>query len=158
MMRIVVVSGYFNPLHTGHLDYLESAKKMGERLVVIVNNNFQVKLKGSVPFMEFEDRLRIVTALRCVDSVVGSIDENPSVVQTLKKVYELYSVDYFYESMTFANGGDRYHSDSPEENYCKAVGIRLAFGVGGEKTNSSSTLIRKSKLLKQPSEDKPKLK
>jgi cytidyltransferase-like protein len=60
MSRVVIISGYFNPLHVGHLDYIESAKKLGDSLIVIVNNEAQVELKGSVPFMTEEDRLRIV--------------------------------------------------------------------------------------------------
>jgi cytidyltransferase-like protein len=140
-MRIVVVSGYFNPLHTGHLDYLEAARKLGNRLIVIVNNDHQVQGKGSVPFMKFRDRLRIGAALSCVDTAVESVDVDPSVVQTLKRLYESHSVDYFFESMTFANGGDRHAGNSPEEQYCNGVGIHLSYDVGGGKTNSSSTII-----------------
>ena len=72
MTRIVVVSGYFNPLHVGHLDYLESAKKLGDFLIVIVNNDDQVKIKGSTPFMSLEDRIRIVKSLDCVSQAVPS--------------------------------------------------------------------------------------
>ena len=80
MDRIVVVSGYFNPIHVGHLDYLEEAKKLGEVLIVIVNNDHQVKIKGSTPFMSLEDRLRIVNALDCVSQAIPSLDQDPSVV------------------------------------------------------------------------------
>jgi cytidyltransferase-like protein len=63
---VVAVSGYFNPLHVGHLDMIEKARKLGDKLVVIVNNDYQVKLKGSVPFMTLADRVRIIGALRDV--------------------------------------------------------------------------------------------
>lgn len=74
--RVVVVSGYFNPIHSGHIDYLESAKERGDYLIVIVNNDHQVSLKGSDPFMDENERLRIVKSLRCVDKAVISIDED----------------------------------------------------------------------------------
>ena len=145
-MRIVVVSGYFNPIHSGHLDYLEAAKKLGDYLIVIVNNDFQVSLKGSVPFMPSDERLRIVASLSCVDKAVLSDSDDQSVVSTLKKLYEVYSLDYFFQSMTFANGGDRTEGNSPEEQYCKQNGIRLSYDCGGGKTNSSSELLEQSKI------------
>ena len=66
-MKYVVISGYFNPIHCGHLDYIESAKKLGDFLIVFVNNDNQVELKGSVPFMNEEERSRIVSKIKDVD-------------------------------------------------------------------------------------------
>ena len=81
--RVIVVSGYFNPIHSGHLDYLEEARKRGDYLIVIVNNDEQVKMKGSDPFMDELERLRIVRALRCVDKAVVAIDEDGTVCQSI---------------------------------------------------------------------------
>ncbi len=141
MDRIIVVSGYFNPLHTGHLDYLESARELGDSLFVIVNNDHQVELKGSTPFMSLEERVRIVEALSCVHKAYPSIDTDSSVVKTLKEIWNEHSSDYFFDSMTFANGGDRKPSNVPEYEICERLGIHMAFNVGGGKTQSSSDLL-----------------
>ena len=74
-MRVVVISGYFNPIHTGHLDYIKAASKLGDKLIVIVNNADQVKIKGSVEFMDEFDRMRIASAIKGVGKVVLSIDK-----------------------------------------------------------------------------------
>jgi cytidyltransferase-like protein len=140
-MRIVICSGYMNPVHVGHIDFLEAAKQLGNRLIVIVNNDKQVVLKGSKAFMSEEERCRIVSSLRCVDECVLSIDDDKTVLSTLKKIYAKYETDVFVDSITFANGGDRHVGNSPEEDYCKSVGIRTEYGVGGEKTQSSSSLL-----------------
>src|SRR5680860_250427 len=83
---VVAVSGYFNPLHVGHLDMIEMAKKLGDKLVVIVNNDYQVKLKGSVPFMALADRVRIIESLKAVDEVFVSVDRDKTVCKSLAKV------------------------------------------------------------------------
>jgi cytidyltransferase-like protein len=142
MNNIVVISGYFNPLHGGHLDYIQAAAKLGNILVVIVNNDKQVSIKGSKPFMKAGERMRIISALRDVDRVFLSIDDDRSVTETLKSIYNYYATDYFFNSMIFANGGDRTKEDSPEESYCKWRKIKTAYGVGGKKTNSSSKLLK----------------
>ena len=126
-MRVVVISGYFNPLHTGHLDYIKAASELGDKLVVIVNNDKQVELKGSKPFMNQVDRMRIASAIKGVDKVALSIDEDESVVNTLKSIYDEYAIDYFFDSMIFCNGGDRTKGNSPEEEYCKWRGIKTAY-------------------------------
>lgn len=140
-MRIAVISGYFNPLHTGHLDYIKAASQRGDRLIVIVNNDEQVKLKGSKAFMNENDRMRVVSAIKGVDEVILSIDTDASVVQTLSSIYNKYAVDYFFESMIFANGGDRKKDNSPEEEYCSWRQIKTVYNVGGGKTQSSSSLL-----------------
>ena len=154
-MRLVIVSGYFNPLHTGHLDYLECASRLGDYLIVIVNNDEQVSIKGSTPFLPLEDRLRIVQALSCVNKSVASIDTDGSVVKTIEALYrdryicshlgEKYSVYWDVYEIIFANGGDRNSNDIPEYSLCEKYGIQMAFNVGGGKTQSSSGLINKVK-------------
>ena len=144
-MRVVVISGYFNPLHTGHLDYIKGASELGDKLVVIVNNDLQVELKGSTPFMKEADRMRIVSAIKGVDEVVLSIDIDASVAQTLSATYNKFAVDYFFDGMTFANGGDRGRDNSPEEAYCNWRKIKTVYNVGGKKTQSSSKLLEGKK-------------
>ena len=142
-MRVVVVSGYFNPIHGGHLDYLEGAKKLGDYLIVIVNNDNQVKIKGSKAFMDCQERMRIVQALQCVDKAVESVDEDGSVVTTLNILHTKYSLEWDFDEMIFANGGDRKSDNIPEYDLCEKRGIKMAFNVGGGKTQSSSELIEK---------------
>src|SRR3990167_1510231 len=100
----VAVSGYFNPLHVGHLEMMAKAKKLGDRLVVIVNNDHQVKLKGKVPFLNQADRVKIISAIKWVDKVFLSIDRDPSVCKSLAKV----------KPDIFAQGGDRKKGNIPE--------------------------------------------
>ena len=147
-MRVVVISGYFNPLHTGHLDYIKCASGLGDKLVVIVNNDAQVEIKGSTPFMNESDRMRIVSAIKNVDQVVLSIDTDASVVQTIKSLYNEYAVDWDFDDMMFANGGDRGKNNSPEEAYCNWRKIKTVYNVGGSKTQSSSSLISEIRLDK----------
>lgn len=144
-MKIAVISGYFNPIHGGHLDYITEAAKLGDMLIVIVNNDNQVKIKGSVPFMGQDQRLRIVKMLKPVTEAILSIDEDGTVVKTLESIYTKYnSARENTVSIVFANGGDRKLGNTPEEEFCKRVGIETAYNVGGGKTESSSELIRKS--------------
>lgn len=126
----VAVSGYFNPLHVGHLEMIEKAKKLGDHLVVIVNNDHQVKLKGSVPFMNQVDRVKIILAVKWVDRVFLSIDRDPSVCKSLAKV----------KPRIFAQGGDRHQGNIPEAAVCRRLGIKMVDGLG-KKIRSSSSLI-----------------
>tara|TARA_Y100000401_G_scaffold32538_1_gene23958 strand:- start:1681 stop:2121 length:441 start_codon:yes stop_codon:yes gene_type:complete len=146
-MRIGIISGYFNPIHTGHLDYIEGARKKCDMLYVIVNNDDQVKMKGSTMFMPEEARLRIVDALACVNKAVLSIDDNPTVVKTISSIFEQFRYDPFVEEFCFMNGGDRGNGNTPEANFCNANNIKLIYNVGGEKTESSSNLIESVKKM-----------
>jgi len=137
---VVAVSGYFNPLHVGHLDMIEKARKLGDKLVVIINNDKQVKLKKRVPFMSEKDRMRIIAALRGVDKVVLSIDDYQlangeiPVIKTLAKV----------RPDIFANGGDRHSlSNVPEYPICQKLGIKLVDGLG-KKIRASSEMIKRA--------------
>ena len=118
----VAVSGYFNPMHVGHLEMMEKAKKLGDRLVVIVNNDYQVKLKGRVPFLNQKDRMKIVSAIKWVDKVFLSIDRDSSVSKSLAKV----------KPDIFAQGGDRKHGNIPtsETDICRKLNIRRVDGLG----------------------------
>ena len=125
----VAVSGYFDPIHVGHLEYLMMAKELGDSLVVIVNNNHQCELKKGKPFMDQNDRLEIVKALRFVDEVFLSIDKDRTVCKSLEAV----------RPNIFANGGDRATSEVPETPVCKKYNIKMVDGLG-DKIRSSSNL------------------
>ncbi len=131
-MITVAASGYFNPLHKGHVEYLEKAKSLGDKLVVILNNDHQRALKGSKEFMSQEERMVILKALRCVDEVVLSIDMDPTVCKSLEMI----------KPDIFAKGGDRFASEIPEAEVCNTLGILMVDGLGN-KIQSSSWLLAK---------------
>jgi cytidyltransferase-like protein len=144
-MKIVIISGYFNPIHSGHVDYIQSAKKLGDKLIVIVNNDKQVILKGSVPFQDEEERKKIVSNIKGVDHAVISIDKDATVCESIRQEYYNYYNDYFFDSMIFCNGGDRKEGGVPEDILEEQFGIQMVYNVGGEKTQSSSSLIEAAK-------------
>jgi|TARA_R110002020_G_scaffold258651_2_gene472443 cytidyltransferase-like protein len=143
-MRVVVISGFFNPLHCGHVDYIKAATSHGDKLIVIVNSDEQVKLKGTIPFMNEEDRRKIVSNIKGVDSAVISIDKDGTVCESIRQQYYKHHNDYFFISMVFANGGDRKEDCVPEDLLEDELGIRMIYNVGGDKIQSSSDLIKKS--------------
>jgi len=147
MYKCVVTSGYFNPIHRGHLLLLKAAKALGDHLVVIVNNDKQVQLKGSIPFMDEEERLDIVSAIQYVDNAILSIDEDKTVRKTLEKAFRLGDSTIKF---IFAKGGDRTLDNIPEKEVCERLGIEMVFGVGGtEKINSSSEILKRIKRIKE---------
>ena len=135
--KAVIVSGYFNPIHKGHLAYFELAKANGDLLFVIVNSDLQRTLKGSKLFQMEDERLLIVRSIRLVDKVILSIDEDRSVCATLEYLYKAYGQKYTF---AFANGGDQNNQLIPESDICKRLGIELIDGLG-DKIQSSSWLI-----------------
>lgn len=143
--KIAISSGYMNPLHCGHLDYLRESKRLADYLIVIVNSDAQVKLKGSVPFMDEISRAKIVADLKCVDCVLTSIDKDRTQNQTIKLIADQFKG----HEIIFCKGGDSNIENVPELKTCDELGIKVIFGVGGEKTESSSRLIEasKSKLI-----------
>ena len=135
---LVIVSGYFSPLHCGHLDYLEAGASLGDRLVVIVNNDLQQKKKKGKVILPQQDRLRIVKALSIVDEACVAIDDDSSVKKTIESI----ALKNQQFNLMFANGGDRNQpSDIPEVDVCKDHEIQLMFGVGGSTKRDSSTRI-----------------
>ena len=131
----VAVSGYFDPIHVGHLEYLRMAKELGDSLVVIVNNNYQCKLKKGKHFMDENDRVEIVKALRFVDEVFLSVDKDRTVCKSLEEI----------KPYIFANGGDRATSEVPETPICKKFNIKMVDGLG-DKIRSSSSLTGLNEL------------
>jgi cytidyltransferase-like protein len=128
-MKVVAVSGYFDPIHIGHLEYLKMAKSLGDKLVVIINSDYQASLKKGKSFMPEQDRLEIVQALRCVDEVFLSIDKDKSVCKSLEHL----------KPDIFANGGDRSLEEIPETAVMKKYNIEMVDGLG-EKIRSSSEI------------------
>ena len=138
--KAIIVSGYFNPIHKGHLEYINSAKALADRLFVIVNNDYQRTLKGSKEFQDEEERMIIVSNIKAVDQAVLSIDKDRTVCETLRKIAEEFGEEY---DLAFANGGDQDNESIPESPVCEEVGIVLIDGLG-DKIQSSSWLLKKS--------------
>jgi cytidyltransferase-like protein len=137
MRKVVITSGFFNPLHIGHINLIREAKKHGDFLVVIVNNDEQVKIKGSTPFMHEQERIEIIKALRYADDVVLSNDKDGSVIESLKMVAQKYPGELY-----FAKGGDRHSGNIPEGKICEELNIKIINNVGGGKVQSSSWLLK----------------
>ena len=137
--KAIIVSGYFNPLHKGHIEYINSAKSLSDALFVIVNNDEQRALKGSKEFQEETERLLIVSNLKAVDHALLSIDSDRTVCATIAKIAKTYGETY---ALAFANGGDQNNRSIPEAPICEKLGIALIDGLG-EKIQSSSWLLKK---------------
>ena len=135
--KAIIVSGYFNPLHKGHLDYFNNAKALCDELFVIVNNDYQRELKGSKPFQDEEERLLIVSNIKAVDKAILSVDKDRTVCETIRLLANEYGADY---DLAFANGGDQNNETIPEIPVCKELGVALIDGLG-EKIQSSSWLL-----------------
>lgn len=137
--KVIIVSGYFNPLHIGHIEYFHAAKEMGDLLFVIVNNDIQRALKGSKEFMNEKDRLLIISELKVIDKAFISIDEDRTVTNSIKKIHDEYSNNY---ELFFANGGDQSNQSIPESRICAELDIKLLDGLG-DKIQSSSWILKK---------------
>lgn len=135
----IIVSGYFNPVHKGHIEYFEQAKKHGDLLFVIVNSDAQRKLKGSKEFQDENERMLIISSLKMVDKAILAIDQDRTVRQTIQKIHQDFGVNY---NLFFANGGDQNNSIIPEKETCNKLNIKLIDGLG-EKIQSSSWLLKK---------------
>jgi cytidyltransferase-like protein len=138
-MKIVIVSGYFNPLHKGHIEYFIKAKEFGDKLYVIVNNDKQRELKGSKHFQDEDERLFIIQNLKMVDRGVLSIDLDRTVCRTIEIIHSLEDPT---DEIFFANGGDQRNDTIPERHTCDWLGIKLIDGLGN-KIQSSSWLLTK---------------
>ena len=136
--KAIIVSGYFNPLHKGHLELFEKAKAAGDQLWVIVNSDLQRELKGSREFMSEDERLRIVEALSTVDFALISSDEDKTQCKTLGEIFAMFSKRF---NIVFANGGDQTNTSIPEAETCEFLNIKLVDGLG-KKVQSSSWLLK----------------
>lgn len=136
--RIVAVSGGFDPVHIGHVRMFEAAKKLGDHLVVILNNDNWLKKKKGYVFMDECERMEIIKGFRAVDEVVLSFHKiDPTDMSVCDELRTL-------KPHIFANGGDRVRHNVPEVSVCKEMGTKMVFSVGlGGKIQSSSWLVGK---------------
>jgi glycerol-3-phosphate cytidylyltransferase/D-beta-D-heptose 7-phosphate kinase/D-beta-D-heptose 1-phosphate adenosyltransferase len=142
-VKIVIVSGFFNPLHGGHLDMIEAAAKLGDKLIVIVNNDVQQVIKKDKVILTEQNRARLMNAIKHVDEVIIAVDQDPPVTETLRLLADKYPDD----ELIFANGGDRVDPDAipgPEAAFCRERGIQMVFGIGGSEKADSSTRINQA--------------
>ena len=137
--KAIIASGYFNPLHKGHLEYFNNAKALCDELFVIVNSDYQRELKGSKPFQDEEERRLIVSNIKAVDKAILSIDQDRTVCESIRLLANQYAADY---DLAFANGGDQNNDTIPEIPVCKELGVALIDGLG-DKIQSSSGLLKK---------------
>lgn len=140
-MKVLIVSGFFNPLHGGHLDMIEAAALLGDKLIVVVNNDTQQILKKGKVILNEQNRERLIGALRVVDEVVVAVDEDLTVVRTLAMIANQNEGN----ELVFANGGDRASvKEVPETQVCRDYNIEMVFGVGGTNKADSSTRINQA--------------
>jgi len=140
-MKVILVSGGFDPLHSGHIEYFKSAKALGDKLVVGVNSDAWLTRKKGRPFMPLQERANVIQALSMVDAVVA-FDDNYDADGSCKQFVEDSCWNYEEDDVVFANGGDR-SSDNILEMSVVAENLSFQFGVGGEdKKNSSSWILK----------------
>ena len=140
---LVIASGYFNPVHRGHIEYLTKSKELGDKLFVIVNNDKQREMKGSKEFMNEDERKLVIETLKPVDWAVVAVDrDNRKVDKSIKMIYELYKDEF--QNFIFSNGGDQTEQTIAEGDICQKLGIKLVFGLG-DKIQSSSWLLKNKK-------------
>jgi cytidyltransferase-like protein len=136
---LVIASGYFNPIHKGHIEYLNRSKSIGDFLFVIVNNDYQRELKGSKEFQTEDERKFIVANLKSVDDTIISIDKNREVGNTIKLIYS--EMKNKFDKIIFTNGGDQTTASEYEKRICDELEIEMVFGLG-DKIQSSSWLLK----------------
>ena len=137
--KAIIVSGYFNPLHKGHIEYFSMARSLADELIVVVNNDKQRSLKASKEFMLEDERCLIVSNLKVVDKVYLSIDLDKTVVKTIEMIYTEISDSY---NLMFGNGGDQNNLSIPEAGICKKLNIKMIDNLGN-KIQSSSWILNK---------------
>ena len=136
--KAIIVSGYFNPIHKGHLEYFKNAKTLTDELFVIVYNDLQRGLKGAKEFQKEAERLLIMQNIKAVDKAFLSIDDDRAVYASIKQIFQQFHKEY---DLGFANGGNQDNNSIPEVPVCKEFGIELIDGLG-DKIQSSSWLLK----------------
>jgi D-beta-D-heptose 7-phosphate kinase/D-beta-D-heptose 1-phosphate adenosyltransferase len=141
MNKVVLTTGGFDPLHSGHIAYFKAARELGNYLVVGLNSDVWLTRKKGRPFMPFEERAAIIKELSCVDEVIGFNDDDGSACAAITQVLNTIGSNY---KLVFANGGDRTNTTTPEYiTYGNRPDVEFAFGIGGEdKKNSSSWILK----------------
>jgi len=138
--KAIIVSGYFNPIHMGHLEYITNAKLVADELIVIVNNDQQPGIKNSKEFQLEDERMLIISNIKAVNKAVLSIDTDRTVCKTIEKIAKVFGESY---DLAFANGGDQNNDTIPERVICNTMSIALLDGLG-DKIQSSSWLLKNS--------------
>ena len=133
----IAVSGGFDPVHVGHVRMIQAAAQFGD-VIIICNSDAWLKRKKGYSFMPFKERAEILRALKGVKDVIAADDDDGSVCETLKVL----------QPDIFANGGDRFNTNTPETQTCKKYDIEMMWGVGGGKVQSSSDLVFNMKQVK----------
>ena len=136
--KAIIVSGYYNPIHKGHLEYFNNAKALCDELFVIVNNDHQRELKGSKEFQKEDERMIIVSNIKAVDKAILSIDQDRTVCETIRMIANDYGAKY---ELGFANGGDQNNDTIPERPICEDMNVAMIDGLG-DKIQSSSWLLK----------------
>jgi cytidyltransferase-like protein len=147
-MKVIITSGYFDPVHVGHVECLELAKELGDKLIVIINNDHQAHLKKGRAFMPDHDRKKIIEAFSCVDEVFVSIDTDNSVCKSIEALWRQHTG--LAEEIIFAKGGDRMSSEIPEATLCNNLHIKIVDGLGAKVRSSSDLTAAYTHLLKKP--------
>ena len=141
-MKIVLVTGGFDPIHSGHIEYLRSARELGDKLIVGINSNEWLTRKKGRPFLPWRERATIISELHCVDRVINFNDDDGTAIDAIRKIKDTYP----NHQIIFANGGDRTKDNIPEMVFDD---VEFVFGVGGEdKKNSSSWVLQEWKAPK----------
>jgi len=137
-MRVVIVSGGFDPIHSGHINHFIEARKLGDILIVGLNSDEWLTRKKGKPFLPIDERLAVVKSMRMVDSAVAFNDDDNSSISLIRQALVL------FDDVLFANGGDRTQDNIPEiDAFDKDPRVQFAFGVGGtHKQNSSSWILK----------------
>lgn len=159
MKKVVVTSAYCNPIHPGHIECFNLAKELGDELWVIVNNDKQAELKRGVK--SFQDELfrkEVVSNLRSVDEVRLSLDQDPSVVTSIRSVFEEIQSKYPGAEVVFAKGGDRFANEIPEAQVCRELGIKIVDGLGAKTHNSSDYVKHHTRIGAKDEVEKKELK
>lgn len=134
---VVMISGGFDPIHIGHIRYMQEAKKLGNKLIVVINNDNWLRLKKGSSFMPEKERKEIIEAIVGVDEVmISGHSKNTKDMSVCKEIEKI-------KPNIFANGGDRFADNIPEFKLCNNLKIKMVFNVGrGGKVRSSSDLLK----------------
>ena len=141
MSKVVLVTGGFDPLHSGHIAYFKAARELGDHLVVGVNSDEWLTRKKGKPFMPFEERAAIIKELACVDEVIGFNDNDDTAINAIGQVLQTKGTSW---KVVFANGGDRTNKTTPEyTTFGEHQDVEFIWKVGGsDKKNSSSWILK----------------
>jgi cytidyltransferase-like protein len=137
-LRVICLSGGFDPVHIGHVLMIQNARKQGDIVVVGVNSDDWLTRKKGAPFMPFKERVAIINAFEDVDEAIAFDDSDNSANSLIRDV----CMKYPNHTVYFGNGGDRVNGNTPESELCKSLDVEMLWGLGGGKIQSSSELLQ----------------